>query len=161
MPTRDSFNDMQFAEALNMRNVGIQIPDYRVIQYSHLTHKDAIANEVRQLTGLGELTPEQQELQMRGAMAELEDAEAEVQKKRAQVEQLRTQAELNSAKAEDIGKQDDRQFRDLDQKHAAQREGNELRRDLATLSALNKLDQTQLAGRIANQNKAPKNAPRN
>jgi len=144
MPTRDSFDEVQFAQALNLRNAGVMIPDYRVIQYSQLVHKDEIAEEVRSLTGLGEQSPEQQEMAMRAAMAELEKAEAEVAEKRAKVENLQSQSQLNVAKIVDMERDDERQLRELEHKTAMSRENNTLRQNLATLSAVNKLDTISL-----------------
>ncbi|MGH1374448.1 MAG: hypothetical protein ACRBBW_20595 [Cellvibrionaceae bacterium] len=150
MPARDSMDEIQFAEALSLRNAGVQIPDYRVIQYSNLQHKDQISDEVRQLTGFGDVPPEVQEQQQRAAEAELADLEAEVEKKRAHVKELLTKADLNSAKAQEAAGTDERHQRTLEQKHAAEEEGFKVRRDLGTLTALNKLDATSLQAKLSN-----------
>ena len=88
VPSRDSFDDQQFAEALALRAQGIMIPDDRVVEYSHLARKDELADEIRQLTGRGELTPEQQRMAQLQAMAQEQMMMAEVAKAEAEVEKL-------------------------------------------------------------------------
>ena len=50
-PARDSFDEVQFAEALNLRQVGVGIPDDAIIEYSHLARKQELAKRIRVLTG--------------------------------------------------------------------------------------------------------------
>lgn len=95
MPARDTYDDVQFAEVIQLREAGVVIPDHRVIQYSNLANKHEIADEVKQITGFGEPTPEQQamqEAQMKLLMAEVEQAIANVDKTKAD-------AQLSLAKA--------------------------------------------------------------
>jgi hypothetical protein len=148
LPARDNFRDTQFAEALNLRNVGIEIPDYRVIQYSNLAHKDEVAAEVRNLSGLGEQTPEQQEAQMREQEATLADLEASVKEKLARAEEMLSKSDLNVAKAEETTNSTEQNTRELEFKDVADQRSTELRERLAHLSALNKLDVTELANRL-------------
>jgi len=66
-PARDSMEETQFAEALNLRKEGVQIPDDIVIENSSLQRKAQIAERVRNMQGMGEKTEEQlamEELQM-------------------------------------------------------------------------------------------------
>ena len=56
-PARDSFDEVQFAEALNLRQAGVAIPDDAIIEYSHLTKKGELAKRIRMMTGI-EQTPE-------------------------------------------------------------------------------------------------------
>jgi hypothetical protein len=98
-PPRDNFMETQFAEALQMREVGVMIPDDVVIENSHLARKSDIAERVRRMQGMGEPTPEQmqmqqmqQEIMVRMAMAELGELEAKAAN-------LQSQAVLNQAKA--------------------------------------------------------------
>jgi hypothetical protein len=102
-PARDNFEESQFSEALQLRQAGVMIPDYRVIEYSHLAQKKDIAEEVKQLAGLGAPTEEelamqqqQQEMQIRMAQLELDNLEADLQTKQSQ-------AMLAMAKAEEMG----------------------------------------------------------
>lgn len=102
MPARDTFDDSQFAEALQLREIGVMIPDDFIVQYSHLTKKGELAQEIRNATGRGELTPEQAEqaavaadIQMRTLLAELAQIDAKT-------EQYQSQAALNAAKAQEL-----------------------------------------------------------
>lgn len=105
-PARDTFADVQFAQALELRNAGIMIPDHYVIKYSQLADKKEIMEVVKQLAGMGEPSPEQQQLEalqqriaVETALAELEKLQAEVQKTMADagLAQARSQAELVDA----------------------------------------------------------------
>lgn len=153
LPSRDGFRDTQFAEALNLRNAGIQIPDYRVIQYSNLAHKDEVAEEVRQLTGLGEPTPEQQEYQARQLEAEVAKLEAEVEEKVARAQELNSKVELNVAKAGEAQQSSQNKRMELEYSDATEQRNIALRERLATLSAINKLDVTELSARMKGDKK--------
>ena len=51
-PARDSFDEVQFAEALNLRQVGVAIPDDAIIEYSHLAKKGELAKRIRTTPGI-------------------------------------------------------------------------------------------------------------
>ena len=102
VPARDTFNDSQFAEALSLRNVGVQIPDDTVIEYSNLSQKYQVAERVRQLTGTGEPTEEQAEMQALMAELELQRTQLEMQELGAKIKDLTMKAQLNEAKALEI-----------------------------------------------------------
>lgn len=110
-PARDSFEETQFAEALQLRDVGVMIPDHWVIRNSHLADKKAIAEEVKQLQGLAEPSPEEQqrmaELQMielRMLMAQLAEQEAKAARTgaEAQLAGAKTEATLHDIEAGDL-----------------------------------------------------------
>ena len=98
-PSRDVYNDQQFAEAMALRAANVMIPDANVIEYSHLEDKRKIAQEVRQLPGTAELTPEQQQMQAAMREIELRQVELQLQQMQAQVENLQSVTALNMAKA--------------------------------------------------------------
>lgn len=148
LPARDNFRDSQFAEALNLRNVGVEIPDYRVIQYSNLAHKDEIAMEVKNLSGLGEQTEEQQQKAAEEEALIKRDMEAEVATKEAQAEERLSYAELNDAKIDNLIRDDERELRRLQFEDAKDKRGARTRTDIATLGAVNKLDNTALSNNI-------------
>lgn len=86
MPARDNFDDSQFAQALQLREAGVMIPDHRVVQYSGLYRKAELVEEVKQITGFGEMTEEQmaiQQLTMQTMQAELEQLLADIEDTRA------------------------------------------------------------------------------
>lgn len=98
-PHRDTFEERQFAQVIEMRNAGVMIPDHYVIKLSHLAQKDEIAEVVKQLQGLGEPSPEQlqemqeqRELQMQMVIGQIGEVNAKIEK-------LRADAQLATAKA--------------------------------------------------------------
>lgn len=143
VPARDSYDDMQFAEALNLRNVGVMIPDDRIIEYSHLARKEELAQEVRDMTGRGEMSEQevqmmqlQQQVQVQLMMLDVARAEAEVEKLAAESAQLYAKASqleggMNSPEIQ-IQKEQ------LDNKLAIARENVQLRVQLATLASRDK-----------------------
>lgn len=88
-PSRDTFNETQFAEALQLREAGVAIPDWFVVEHSSLDRKDEIAEFMRQQAGLGEPTEEQimmQQIEMQRIQLELADLEATIQKKQSEAQ---------------------------------------------------------------------------
>ena len=73
-PARDSFDEVQFAEALNLRQVGVAIPDDAIIEYSHLAKKGELAKRIRTTTGI-EKTPEQMEAAMIVQQMQMQEAQ--------------------------------------------------------------------------------------
>lgn len=152
MPNRDTFNDIQFAEALSLRNTGVAIPDYRIIQYSNLQHKDQIAAEVRNLTGLGEKTEEQ--LQEEQYMLDLQKrtAEAKAAKDEAAAAVGNTQAQLNTVKAQEIPARVHLDATALEQKDSVDRAGFNVRMRLAQLGSEKTLQNTALGANMKARN---------
>lgn len=149
-PARDSFMDQQFAEAVNLRNIGVMIPDDRIIEYSHLARKDKLAQEVRDITGRGEITEEQaaqlqfeQRIQQGLMMAELARSEAEVMVMEAEMMKLAAEASQLAGGAESPAMIQRRNELLVELEIA--KENAQLRRDLAQLSATSRLDQTVLS----------------
>lgn len=101
-PARDNFNDMQFAQAINLRNVGVQIPDDVVIQYSDLHRKAEIAKEIRMATGR-ESTPQQQQIEAMQQQLAMQSMQLEVAKLEAEVMKLKADSQLAMAKAQAEG----------------------------------------------------------
>ena len=150
-PARDAFNDTQFAELLNMRQVGINVPAYRVIQNSHLAKKDEIAEEMRNLEGLGQPSPEQEQMQQLQMQVQMQQMQLTLQELAGKVEKLGSETRLNHARATDIENSDEMEMRQLEYGMAKEREGNDLRRDLSEKSAIAGIDKQVLStkGRIA------------
>lgn len=135
IPSRDSYNDQQFAEVLNLRNVGVMIPDDRVVEYSHLGHKQELAEEIRSLQGRGEMTEEemQQEQFKKQIMQQL--AILEVQKAQAEVNKLTAEAQSKLASLDLSSPEYEIERERLDSELQIARENLMLRRDLAMLDA--------------------------
>lgn len=139
-PSRDSYNDSQFAEAMAMRSRGIAIPDHRVVQYSNLEHKMEIAEEVRQATGFRQPSEEEiamqqllQEIAVKREMLDLDEREAKILK-------LRAEAEYQLAKSGEVSQKLQLQIEDMEKELAIAREGFALRLKLADKQSLGKLE---------------------
>lgn len=142
MPARDSFDEVQFAEVLNLRQAGVMIPDDAVVQYSHLDKKAELAKRIRVMTGQeppseAQMQQQQmlQEMQMKQLQLELAQLEAEVKK-------TGSEAALNIAKVQDITEvapaiEQNKAMAQIELK----REELELRRELSELT--NKMRETQ------------------
>ena len=101
-PARDNFEDNQFATALQMREVGVQVPDDVVIRHSQLENKDEIADRVARLQGIGEPTPEEAAIAQKQLELELRTAELEAGKLEGQIQELQARAAQQFAKAETL-----------------------------------------------------------
>ena len=103
-PARDSFDEVQFAEALNLRQVGVAIPDDAIIEYSHLAKKGELAKRIRQLTGQEPPTPEQAEVMAMQQQMAIAKLQLEIAQLEADVKKTQTEAALNVAKVQDMQK---------------------------------------------------------
>ena len=146
-PSRDSYNDTQFAEVLSLKEIGIMIPDDRVIEYSNLQKKFALAEEVRSITGRGEQSPEEAQMQalhhqmeMQGQQLALAKAEGEVGKLQAETQKLMMES---GAIPEELKLK----LTELEMKAQMEREGFEVRARLAMESSQNALEKLALSSR--------------
>jgi hypothetical protein len=142
MPSRDTFEESQFADAIEMRQAGIMIPDDVIIESSTLQKKHEIAERVRRMAGQAAPTEDevammqqQQQLSMQLQGLELAKLEQEVYVSMANVELLR-------AKAQKEANTDTRALDQLEEKLQEKREELQLRRDLSRLTSHTKLTQT-------------------
>lgn len=134
-PAQDTDDDYEFTEALQLREAGVQIPDWVLVQKSHLSNKDEIASMMRRAAGL-EMTPEEQEIARVQAQIKLADMQLTLQEKQSQIAKNNSQARLNDANAQDVlVGQNQRHIIALLASAQESAQGNELRRELAQLSA--------------------------
>lgn len=140
MPSRDNFEDEQFAQLLNMRSIGINIPDYRVVAASNLQNKSEISEELKALAGLSEPTEEEKQLAAQQQQINMEMQIAALQKLMGEVKELEGRATLHMAKAGSEAKDADIELSKIESQIQIKREEFELRKRLAALSAINKLD---------------------
>ena len=142
VPARDAYDDSQFAEAINLRNIGVQIPDDRIIEYSHLARKDELAEESRQASGRGKQSEEQQAQAQWQQDIQKRLMEAEVAAAEANVGKINAEMQLAQAKAMSEGQDDavdgsaahDMKLEELQVKLTNAREMLQLRRDMAEMS---------------------------
>lgn len=75
IPDQVTFQNAQFAQAVELRKFGVEIPDDEMIRLSGLSNKNELAKRMA-----AEPSPEEQEMQKRAAEAEVGQAEAEIKK---------------------------------------------------------------------------------
>lgn len=102
-PSRATFEDTQFAQAMQMVQAGVQIPPDVLIELSSFSRKQEVAERVRQSLGMGQPTPEQQQMAQMQQEMQMQQFQLEMAKLQAQIQELQTQAMLNQAKAEQAG----------------------------------------------------------
>jgi len=78
IPDQVTFQNTQFAQAIELRKFGIEIPDDIMVRLSSLSSKDEIAKRMQ-----AQPSPEEQEMQQRGQEAEVAKSEAEAKEREA------------------------------------------------------------------------------
>ena len=96
VPARQDYEQSQFAEALEMRQLGIAIPDDVLIEHSHLGRKNEIAQRMKEMAGGGEPSQAQQQLEQ----LEMQLKQLEAEEKKADVQVKMSNAALNQARAQ-------------------------------------------------------------
>ena len=144
-PARDNFDEMQFAEAIELRNVGVPIPNDMIVEYSHLSRKADIANRIRQLEGTAPPTEEQVQLQQFQMESQIRSTQLEIAKLEAEVTNLQTAAELNMAKAQNEQMDPQLKVAELQSKIQSKREELGLREKLSELTNQMRKDQSDTA----------------
>ena len=150
-PARDSFDEVQFAEALNLRQAGVAIPDDAIIEYSHLARKGELAKRIRMMTGV-EQSPEQMEVVAMQQQMAMQTLQLEIAKLEAEVKKLQSEAAVNIAKVQDVSEiGPDMRMQELQTKLQMKMEELGLRRELSSMTNQVRTDQqkTQAAARIA------------
>lgn len=137
MPARDSFDEVQFAEALALRQAGVAVPDDAIVQYSHLAKKAELASRLRQ-------DPSEEQIQMMQMQQQLamQEAQLQVAKLEAEVRKLQTDAAVNIAKTQEMAEIEPQlKMAELQQELQIAQENLALRRELAGMT--NQTRQTQ------------------
>lgn len=146
-PSRDTYNDTQFAEILQLREIGVMIPDDRLIEYSNLEKKHALAEEVRSMTGRGEVTPEQAQMQAMVQQMELQTLQLNVMKLDAEVQKLQAEARKLMTETGAIPAELEMKLTEMEMKAQIEREGFEVRAKLAMESSRGALEKLALQNR--------------
>lgn len=102
-PSRATFEDTQFAQAIQLVEAGVPIPPDVLVELSSFARKAEVAERIRQQMGLGQPTPEQIEKQQLLEQAQMRQFMLEMQKMQEEINVLKSQAQLNTAKAEQTG----------------------------------------------------------
>jgi len=150
-PARDNFDEMQFAEAIELRNVGVPIPNDMIVEYSHLSRKADIADRIRKAEGTAPPTEEQLQLQQFQMESQIRSTQLEIAKLEAEVTRLQTESALNVAKVEQAEADPQLKVAELQSKLQAKREELDLRERLSRMTNDMRMTQsdTQAAVKMA------------
>ena len=94
-PARNTFEETQFKEALELRQLGIAIPDDILVEASHLARKAEIAARLKETSGDAPGSVEEQQ----AAQLELQLKELEIQEKQADIAVKEANAKATVLKA--------------------------------------------------------------
>jgi len=94
-PARNNFQETQFQEAVQLRELGVNIPDAVLIQNSSLANKEEIVQGQQQ-------TPEQRQLDMMAQQLEMQAKQVEIAEKQTKAMLNRAQAMLALKRAEQV-----------------------------------------------------------
>jgi hypothetical protein len=142
-PARDTFDERQFLEIMQLRQAGVAIPDHWVVRYSSLENRRELEQLLAQMAGMGEKSEEEQKMAQMQIELGMISMKAEVEKLEAEIAEIESQALLNEAKAEDLAAGEDSQAaikdrQTLEAKLAEKKMELQLRRELGELSAASK-----------------------
>ena len=156
-PARDNFDEMQFAEAISLRQVGVPIPDDMIVEYSHLSRKADVADRIRKMQGTAPPTEEQIQLQQFQMESQIRSTQLEIAKLEAEVTNLQTQAAVNVAKVDQIENEPQLKIAELQSKIQGKREELDLRERLSQLTNEMRKEQSDTAAAAKMATEAMKN----
>lgn len=148
VPARDTFDDVQFLEAVMLKSMGVAVPDDAIVGYSHLAKKAELQKRIRVMTGVDK-SPEQQQMDQMMEQLQIQALQLQVQELGAKVQKLQSAAALDMAKVQDMADvapqlelirlqtELEERTRELD-----------LRRELAQLAAQSKTESTQTGAAV-------------
>lgn len=142
-PARDNFEESQYAEAIELRNVGVAIPDDAIVEYSHLARKRELAERIRALHEGAQPTPEQEQMQAQLQQLQMQQMQLALQKLQAEIQSLQSTAQLSVAKAEDLLK-DDNQQTEMRNKYQMNQENNETKVNVESMRVEALLEQARI-----------------
>ena len=150
-PSRDNFEETQFAQAIELRKVGVPIPDDLIIEYSHLAKKAEIAERIRMMQGLAPPTEAELQLQQFQAEAAITQTQLEIAKLEAEVQNLQAATQLSMAKAQGEATEPQMKVAELQSKLQMKREELDLRERLSgmTNDVRREQSETTAAAKIA------------
>ncbi len=100
IPRRETFDESVFDQALQMRELGVNIPDFVLLENSALPNRDELVDISKQIAGLAAPSPEEvqraqaiDQLQMRLLTAEVAEKEAQAIERQANAQKLAAQAQ--------------------------------------------------------------------
>jgi len=150
-PARDNFDEVQFAEAIELRKAGVPVPNDLIVEYSHLAKKAMVADRIRQLEGTAPPTPEQAQLQQFQMESQIRSTQLEIAKLEAEVTRLQSETALNVAKTQSTEADPQLKVAELQSKLEMKREELDLRERLSSMTNDMRRGQTetQAAAKLA------------
>lgn len=133
VPSRDTMDDHTFAELLNLRKVGVMVPDDEIVMVSSHPRRRQLAKRIRMDMGI-DRTPEQQEAAAIQNEIALMEAQKQLQLLDAQIAEKMANAQLTMAKAGMTEQQIDLEMQKLIESREGRQREIELRERLAQLS---------------------------
>jgi hypothetical protein len=107
VPRRDTYEEALFDQLMQMREAGVRLPDYVLVEASQLPDKKEVVEVIKRMEGLAAPTPEEiqrqqqlAELEMRMLTAEVTEKEAHAMERQAKAQQLQAQAGAELQKPE-------------------------------------------------------------
>lgn len=149
-PKADVLNDYELDQYLRMREAGMQIPDWKIVQKSQLSDKEELVAVLRRQAGLDK-TPEEMQLEQIMQQIELGKAQLELEQLKADIRKKYAEAAEAEANAEDIliG-QNRRHLLDL----MGSRESDQVNADLRKVLSDNANDTTIVKQMLQNSQKS-------
>ena len=99
-PAGGNAMEVELNEALRLREQGVQIPDHFVVKYSNLRDRNDVAEYIKNLQGMGDKTPEQQQLEQAQFEYQIQSMQKELQTMDAEIDAKVAKAAADMAKAE-------------------------------------------------------------
>ena len=144
-PKQDAVEDYELLELMQMREAGAEIPEWMLLQKSHISNKAELVAAARRKAGL-DLSEEEQALQKLTQQLAIEDAKITLEEKRQKALKLQAETAKLQAETQDIAvAQNLRLVAQHEHEKAVTAMGNNLRTDLADRSANNALTKALLA----------------
>jgi hypothetical protein len=98
-PVSGTAADVQFNEAVRLRELGVAIPDHILVLYSQLRRRQEVSELLKNLQGFGEPTAEEEELRQVEFETQVATLQGQVADLEAEIAQKQSRAQLDQAKA--------------------------------------------------------------
>lgn len=146
-PRQDAIEDYEFVELLRMREAGAEIPEWMLLEKSHLSNKKELVAAARQAAGLDK-SPQQLELEQLTTQLQIENAKIDLQLKQQTLLKLQAETAKLQAGALDLLQGQNARFA-AQMQHEKELEGMNvaLRTALAQNSSADALTRQLLANR--------------
>lgn len=107
VPRRDTYDEVLFEQLVQLREIGVQLPDHILIENSQLPDRRQVAEQIKQIQGLAAPSPEEVErmqmlddLQMRLLQAEVSEKEAQAIERQSNAQKLQAEAQVKQLEPE-------------------------------------------------------------